>query len=128
MTMLAHISIGVRNLEQAKRFYDAVLPPLGYRCIRAARSMDGWGYGRETIRFWLTAAERPVPPDEASRLHFCFAAPNNDAVDAFHAAALRAGGMDNGAPGVRTKYSPDYYAAFVIDPNGYRIEAFHGHE
>jgi catechol 2,3-dioxygenase-like lactoylglutathione lyase family enzyme len=126
--MFAHVSIGVGDLDRAKRFYDAALAPLGYRCIRAARSMAGWGYGRETIGFWLTEAERPVPPDEASGLHFCFAAPDRDAVDAFHAAALRAGSRDNGAPGPRAKYSPDYYAAFIIDPDGYRIEAFHGHE
>jgi catechol 2,3-dioxygenase-like lactoylglutathione lyase family enzyme len=126
--MLAHISIGVRDLPRAKQFYDAALEPLGYRCIRAARSMDGWGYGRETIAFWLMSAERPVSADEGSGLHFCFAAPDRDAVDAFHTAALRAGGRDNGAPGLRTRYSPDYYAAFIIDPDGYRIEAFHGHE
>jgi catechol 2,3-dioxygenase-like lactoylglutathione lyase family enzyme len=126
--MLAHISIGVRDITRAKEFYDAALKPLGYRCIRAARSLDGWGYGRETIAFWLTKAERPVSADDDSGLHVCFAAPDRDAVDAFHSAALRAGGRDNGAPGLRTKYSPDYYAAFVIDPDGYRIEAFHGHE
>jgi catechol 2,3-dioxygenase-like lactoylglutathione lyase family enzyme len=126
--MLAHISIGVRDIALAKLFYDAALEPLGYRCIRAAQSMVGWGYGREMIAFWLMAAERPVSADEGSGLHFCFAAPDRDAVDAFYAAALRAGGRDNGAPGLRTQYSPDYYAAFIIDPEGYRIEAFHGHE
>ncbi|HXO01996.1 MAG TPA: VOC family protein [Stellaceae bacterium] len=126
--MLAHISIGVRDIARAKLFYDAALEPLGYRCIRAAQSMVGWGYGREMIAFWLMAAERPVSADEGSGLHFCFAAPDRGAVDAFYAAALRAGGRDNGAPGLRTQYSPDYYAAFIIDPEGYRIEAFHGHE
>jgi catechol 2,3-dioxygenase-like lactoylglutathione lyase family enzyme len=70
--------------------------------------------------------ERPVPPDEGSGLHFCFTAPNTDAVDAFHAAALGAGGRDNGAPGLRPQYAADYYAAFVIDPDGYRIEAYYG--
>jgi len=88
--------------------------------------MLGYGYGRETIAFWVFAAERPVPADEKSGLHFCFAAANADAVDAFHAAALRAGGHDNGTPGLRPIYGPDYYAAFIIDPDGYRIEAYYG--
>lgn len=126
--MLDHISIGVGDIARAKRFYDAVLEPLGFKCIRPARTLLGYGYGRDRVVLWVVSAERPVPPDESSGLHFCFAAPNRDAVDAFHAAALRAGGRDNGAPGLRTKYSPDYYAAFVIDPDGYRIEALYGHD
>jgi catechol 2,3-dioxygenase-like lactoylglutathione lyase family enzyme len=92
----------------------------------AARSLVGYGYGRDTIAFWLTQAERPVPADESSRLHFCFAVADAAAVDAFHAAALRAGGHDNGPPGLRPVYGPDYYAAFIIDPDGYRIEAYTG--
>jgi catechol 2,3-dioxygenase-like lactoylglutathione lyase family enzyme len=59
-------------------------------------------------------------------LHFCFSGPTAEAVDAFHAAALRAGGRDNGAPGPRREYNPDYYAAFIIDPDGYRIEVYYG--
>lgn len=124
--MIDHISIGVRDLERSKRFYDAVLAPLGYRCVRPARSLNGYGYGRDTIALWITAAERPVPADEKSGLHFCFTAPNVEAVGAFHAAGLRAGGRDNGAPGLRPIYAPDYYAAFIIDPDGYRLEAYFG--
>jgi catechol 2,3-dioxygenase-like lactoylglutathione lyase family enzyme len=125
--MIAHISIGVRDIERSKRFYDAVLEPLGYKCLRAARSpLVGYGYGRDSISLWVVQAERPVPADEKSGLHFCFAAPEAAAVDAFHAAALHAGGQDNGAPGLRPVYGPDYYAAFVIDPDGYRIEAYYG--
>ena len=124
--MFAHISIGVKDVDRSKRFYDAALRPLGYRCVRAARAMTGYGYGTDVISFWITAAERPVPPDEKSGLHICFAAPTAAAVDAFHAAALQAGGRDNGGPGPREVYGPDYYAAFVIDPDGYRIEAYHG--
>ena len=67
-----------------------------------------------------------MPADEKSGLHFCFTAPSRAAVDAFHSAALRAGGRDNGAPGLRVQYGPDYYAAFVIDPDGYRIETYCG--
>jgi catechol 2,3-dioxygenase-like lactoylglutathione lyase family enzyme len=126
--VLAHVSIGVRDLARSKQFYEAALLPLGYRCIRAARSLAGWGFGRDDIGFWLIEADRPVQADEKTGLHFCFAALDRDAVDAFYAAALAAGGRDNGAPGPRPKYGPDYYAAFVIDPDGYRIEAFYGRE
>jgi catechol 2,3-dioxygenase-like lactoylglutathione lyase family enzyme len=124
--MIAHVSIGVRHVDRSRTFYDAVLEPLGYRCIRAARTLVGYGYGTDSISFWVVSAERPVRADEKSGLHFCFAAPNAVAVDAFHAAALRSGGQDNGAPGLRPIYGPDYYAAFIIDPDGYRIEAYYG--
>jgi catechol 2,3-dioxygenase-like lactoylglutathione lyase family enzyme len=120
--MLDHVSIGVRDIDRAKRFYDAVLQSLGYACL--TESADLLGYGGEVVAFWIAPAERPVPRDERSGLHFCFTAPNRDAVAAFHAAAMRAGGQDNGAPGLRAEYGPDYYAAFVIDPDGYRIEAY----
>jgi len=124
--MIAHISIGVRDINKSKQFYDAVLEPLGYKCLRAARTLLGYGYGRDNIALWVVQAEHPVPADEKSGLHFCFAAENAAAVDAFHAAALRSGGRDNGAPGLRQIYGPDYYAAFIIDPDGYRIEAYCG--
>ena len=124
--MIAHVSIGVRNIDKSKRFYDAALEPLGYKCLRAARSLVGYGYGRNSIALWVVQAERPVPADEKSGLHFCFTAANAAAVNAFHAAAIAAGGSDNGAPGLRPNYGPDYYAAFIIDPDGYRIEAYYG--
>ena len=121
--MLNHVSIGVRDIARTRKFYDAALKPLGYSCLSEGGSL---GYGREAVALWIGAAERPVPPDDGSNLHFCFAAPTRRSVDAFHAAALRAGGRDNGAPGLRADYGPDYYAAFVVDPDGYRIEAYCG--
>src|SRR3984893_15044557 len=124
--MIAHISIGVRDIGRSKRFYDAVLEPLEYTCLRAARTLQGYGYGRDSIALWVVQADHPVPADEQSGLHFCCVAENAAAVDAFHAAALRSGGQDNGAPGLRAIYGPDYYAAFIIDPDGYRIEAYYG--
>ena len=124
--MIAHVSIGVSNIDNSKRFYDAALEPLGYKCLRAARSLLGYGYGRDSIALWVVQAERPVPADEKSGLHFCFAAPDTAAVDAFHSAAMASGGHDNGAPGLRPIYGPDYYAAFIIDPDGYRIETYYG--
>ena len=124
--MIAHVSIGVRDIDRSKRFYNTVLEPLGYKCLRAARTLQGYGYGRDRIALWVAQADHPVPADEKSGLHFCFTAANVAAVDAFHAAALRSGGQDNGAPGLRPIYGPDYYAAFIIDPDGYRIEAYYG--
>ncbi len=121
--MIDHVSIGVRDIARTKRFYDATLKPLGYACLSEA---DGsLGYGRDAVALWIGTAEHPVPPDMKSGLHFCFIAPTRQSVDAFHA-ALQTGGSDNGAPGLRADYGPDYYAAFVIDPDGYRLEAHCG--
>ena len=122
--MIDHVSIGVRDLARAKRFYDKALAPLGYRCL--SESPLSLGYGGEAAALWIIAAENPAAGDERSGLHFCFAAPSTEAVEAFHRAALAAGGRDNGAPGVRAEYNPDYYAAFVVDPDGYRLEAYCG--
>ncbi|HYZ33370.1 MAG TPA: VOC family protein [Crenalkalicoccus sp.] len=119
--LLDHLSIGVRDLAAARRFYDAALGAIGCRCLAAGESQ--LGYGRDEAVFYVMAVPRPVPADPESGLHVCFTAPDRVGVDAFHAAALAAGGRDNGAPGPRPQYSPDYYAAFVLDPEGYRIEA-----
>ncbi|MBV8911827.1 MAG: VOC family protein [Acetobacteraceae bacterium] len=124
--MINHVSIGVRDLAGAKRFYDAALAPLGYRCL--SESADSLGYGDGAAAFWISLADRPVPPEMGSGLHFCFDAPDRASVDDFHRAALRAGGTDNGAPGLRPEYGPDYYAAFAIDLEGYRIEAYCGRD
>ena len=122
--MLDHVSIGVRDMSRTKRFYDAALAPLGYTCLSEGET--SLGYGRDAVMFWISSTERPVPPDERSGLHFCFAAPTRQSVDAFHAAALEAGGRDHGGPGLRADYGANYYAAFAIDPDGYRIEAYCG--
>jgi len=122
--MLEHVSIGVRDIARSKRFYDAALAPLGYGC--RSESAGSLGYGGDGVALWIGAAASPVPPDDQSNLHFCFTAPTRASVDEFHSAALRAGGRDNGAPGLRADYGADYYAAFVIDPDGYRLEAYCG--
>lgn len=122
--MLNHVSIGVRDIARAKRFYDAALAPLGYRCL--SDSPTSLGYGRDAVAFWISKTDRPVPTDTASGLHFCFDAPDRKSVAAFHAAAVRQGGQDNGKPGVRADYDANYYAAFAIDPDGYRVEAYCG--
>jgi catechol 2,3-dioxygenase-like lactoylglutathione lyase family enzyme len=105
----------------AKRFYDAALRPLGYECV--SQGEGSLGYGRGAVALWISVTEHPVPFDPNSGLHFCLVAPTRKSVDSFHAAALKTGGRDNGAPGIRTNYDPHYYAAFIIDPDGYRIEA-----
>lgn len=122
--MIDHVSIGVRDIAKTKQFYDAALKPLGYQCL--SEGEGSLGYGRDTVAFWISAVDHPVRPDMQSGLHFCFVAPNPKSVDAFHAAALAAGGSDNGKAGLRADYGPSYYAAFVVDPDGYRIEAHCG--
>ena len=122
--MLNHISIGSRDIERARTFYDAVMKPLGYK--RLADAQDGIGYGKDAGAFWVSLVKRPVKADPDNGLHICFDAPTRASVDAFYKAALAAGGADNGKPGVRENYGPRYYAAFVVDPDGYRIEAYCG--
>jgi catechol 2,3-dioxygenase-like lactoylglutathione lyase family enzyme len=122
--MFDHVSIGVADIARSKKFYDATLKPLGISLLSDGES--SLGYGEKAVQLWLGATKKPVKADMDSGLHFCFLAKDRAAVDAFHAAALMAGGTDNGKPGVRADYGPKYYAAFAIDPDGYRIEAYCG--
>ena len=119
--MFNHVSIGVRNIPKAKAFYDAALKPLGYTCLSSGET--SLGYGKGAVALWIGASDAPVKADMASGLHFCLDAPTRASVDKFHAAALKHGGKDNGKPGLRADYGPNYYAAFVIDPDGNNIEA-----
>ena len=120
--MFSHIMIGANDLEASKKFYDAALGALGYKCLSAGDT--SLGYGDQGVSLWIGQAKAPVKADPDSNLHFCFTAASRKAVDAFHKAALKAGGKDNGKPGLRADYGPGYYAAFVVDPEGYRIEAY----
>lgn len=122
--MINHLSIGVRDIKRTKAFYDAVLAPLGYSCLSSGDT--SLGYGDKAVVLWISATSSPVPADPASGLHICFDAPTRASVDAFHKAALKAKGQDNGKPGLRPDYDANYYAAFVVDPDGYRIEAYCG--
>jgi len=122
--MISHVSIGVSDIERSRRFYDGVLGALGYR-----RLFEGEGYvayGADAPKFWVAQTGAVPAANAGSGLHFCFDAPSRSAVEAFHAAALASGGADNGGPGLRPEYHADYYAAFAIDPDGWRIEAYHG--
>jgi catechol 2,3-dioxygenase-like lactoylglutathione lyase family enzyme len=122
--MISHVSIGVKDLGKAGKFYDAALEALGYK--RLYDSAEALGYGADSPQLWLMKVEQAVPANPGSGLHFCFDAPSHAAVDKFHAAGLKAGGEDNGKPGLRPGYGDNYYAAFVVDPEGYRIEAYCG--
>jgi catechol 2,3-dioxygenase-like lactoylglutathione lyase family enzyme len=119
--MIDHISVGVSDLERSARFYEATLAPLGLsRLVTRPRTI---GFGRKYPEFWvnLRAEMRPVAPE--SGVHVCLRAKLTDEVDAFHAAALNAGGRSDGAPGLRPHDRVRYYAAFILDPDGNRIEA-----
>lgn len=122
--MINHISIGSADLAKARKFYDAALKPLGYTCL--TKDDTSAGYGEDEAQFWVLKSERASAQHPERGLHLCFDAPTRKSVDAFHKAALAAGGKDNGKPGVRENYSPSYYAAFVIDPDGHHIEAYCG--
>ena len=119
--MFDHVSIGVADIARSKKFYDAALKPLGFS--RLSDGESSLGYGEKAVQLWLGATQKPVKADMESGLHFCFIAKDRAAVDAFHAAALKAGGKDNGKPGLRPHYHANYYAAFVLDPDGNNIEA-----
>jgi catechol 2,3-dioxygenase-like lactoylglutathione lyase family enzyme len=119
--MIDHMSIAVRDLDAGARFYEAVLATIGYSKLIARPTTVG--FGKTYPDFWINARPRMATPDPGGGVHVCLRAPSAEAVDAFHAAALSAGGKTDGAPGPRPEYTPGYYAAFVLDPDGNRIEA-----
>lgn len=118
--MLDHVSVPVRDLAASTRFYELALAPLGY--ARMMEKPGTIGFGKKYPDFWLN--ERPEMKDAPNNgSHVCFRTPEKDHVDRFHAAALSGGGRSAGAPGLRPQYHETYYAAFIIDPDGNRIEA-----
>ncbi|MCA9623709.1 MAG: VOC family protein [Myxococcales bacterium] len=128
--MIDHYSLIVRDYGVSKAFYLAALAPLGYGLVMQLSKAEvphlpydeicGLGVGGKPD-LWL----RPALEDPVSPTHIAFRAESREAVDAFYRAALEAGGRDNGAPGLRPQYHPNYYGAFVLDPDGYNIEAVH---
>jgi catechol 2,3-dioxygenase-like lactoylglutathione lyase family enzyme len=122
--VIDHLTIGVRDLERSRRFYRAVLEPLGFS------ERGPWSDARREIAFGAEGADDfAISPEypAGGRLHIAFSAESRSAVDAFHAAALAIGATDNGAPGERPEYAEGYYGAFVLDPDGHNVEAvFHG--
>ena len=121
--MIGPLSFGVRDLDRSTPFYDAVTAALGYR--RVWTSPNGVGYGLEPNMDKLALLPRAAAAPPGPGFHLAFDAPDRAAVDAFHAAALACGGTCDGPPGLRPHYGETYYAAFVIDPDGYRLEAVH---
>lgn len=121
--MYDHMGLGVTDYQRSTAFYDAALAPLGIRQLYVVPreftgGVDVVGYGVQRPMFWISGAD-----PTRGKLHVAFAAETRAQVDAFHAAALKAGGKDNGPPGLRPHYDKDYYGAFVLDPDGFNVEA-----
>jgi catechol 2,3-dioxygenase-like lactoylglutathione lyase family enzyme len=122
--LLSHLSFGVNDLVRAGDFYERALAPLGYVRVFTKDHAVGFGEPGGQDRLALFAKLQLVAAPGPG-FHLAFSAPSREAVDAFHAEALAAGGKDEGAPGLRAHYGPTYYAAFVIDLDGYKLEAHH---
>jgi catechol 2,3-dioxygenase-like lactoylglutathione lyase family enzyme len=120
--MIDHISIAVSDLRRAETFYTALLAPLGLTKLREWPDA-AVGYGKKYPEFWINRRDAMPRVADDSGVHICLRAPDTACVDEFYAAALRAGGSSDGAPGLRPEYHGGYYAAFVRDPDGNRIEA-----
>jgi catechol 2,3-dioxygenase-like lactoylglutathione lyase family enzyme len=117
--MLDHVGLNVSDYGRSCAFFTRALAPLGFSLLMEPAPETG-GFGRDgKPTFWISGERRPV----SENVHVAFAAPDRATVDAFHAAALEAGGTDNGVPGVREHYHPAYYGAFVRDPDGNNVEA-----
>ena len=117
--MLDHVGLNVKDYAASRAFYEQALAPLGWRVAMAFDEWNAVGFGTaDKPEFWFSQRE-----PYGTGTHVAFAAPDHATVDAFHAAALAAGGRDNGAPGIREQYHPTYYGAFVLDPDGNNVEA-----
>jgi catechol 2,3-dioxygenase-like lactoylglutathione lyase family enzyme len=124
--MIDHVTFLVSDYQRSREFYLAALAPLGYRLVMELTQAAipelpvshfcGIGPGKPV--FWLRPTDGPI-----GATHVAFRSPDHASVDAFHRAALAAGGRDHGAPGLRTEYHPSYYGAFVLDPDGHNVEA-----
>jgi catechol 2,3-dioxygenase-like lactoylglutathione lyase family enzyme len=119
--MIDHVSVGVRDLEKSARFYAAVLAPLGYSRLETRPGTIA--FGKKYSEFWLNHRPQLKRSDSDHGAHIALRAASRDAVDAFHAAALAADGSSDGAPGFRPQHGEGYYAGFIRDPDGNKIEA-----
>jgi catechol 2,3-dioxygenase-like lactoylglutathione lyase family enzyme len=122
-----HVSVGVTNIKRSKDFYDAVLAPLGMRPIYPVEingQLVGVGYGEtQKPTFWIQLPINGQAASMGNGVHIAFSTTSRQQVDAFFLAAIERGGVEDGRPGLRTEYHPDYYGAFVRDPDGNKIEA-----
>jgi catechol 2,3-dioxygenase-like lactoylglutathione lyase family enzyme len=121
LPVLSHVSLGTNDFPRAKKFYDAVLATLRLKPVMAFD--EGAGYGREFPEFWIQLPHDGQAANPGNGTHVCFGAASAEEVQAFHRTALQMGGEDEGKPGLRKEYSDNYYAAFVRDPDGNKIEA-----
>lgn len=121
MPILSHISLGTNDYPRAKAFYDAVLATIQVKCMMEFGVTAG--YGREFPEFWIGQPHDGGTASPGNGTHISFNAASIDEVKAFHAKAIELGGQDDGAPGLRPEYTPNYYAAFVRDLDGHKIEA-----
>ena len=119
--MIDHVSVAVRELEASTRFYEAVLGALGFAPLETRPATVG--FGKTYPEFWINLRKDMPPISAESGAHVCFRARTTEMVDAFYAAALVNGGTDDGKPGLRPQHGEGYYAAFIRDPDGNRIEA-----
>ena len=115
--MIDHVVLGVHHLDEGRYFYEHALAPLGIRVVREDAEMIGFGAADGRPFFWVAARE------PTHRVHVAFTAADRASVDAFHAAAMHSGGVDNGPPGLRPQYHENYYGAFAFDADGNNIEA-----
>jgi catechol 2,3-dioxygenase-like lactoylglutathione lyase family enzyme len=126
MSSLDHIGINVTDYARSKAFYEKALAPLGITLVMEYGKAAGFGRGGKPD-FWVgegaTSFQKPEQLVDITPVHVCFAAKTRADVDAFHAAAIAAGGRDNGKPGLRPEYHANYYGAFVIDSDGHNVEA-----
>lgn len=118
--MIDHISIGVRDLAASGRFYNSALAPLGYARMIVRETTVG--YGKKYPDFWLNERRAMAPVDPNTGTHFCLRAESPEAVQAFYDAAIKAGATSDGPPGPRPEYTEGYFAAFIRDPDGNKIE------
>jgi catechol 2,3-dioxygenase-like lactoylglutathione lyase family enzyme len=119
--MIDHVSVGVRDLDRSARFYQLALAPLGLS--RLVTRPAAVGFGKSYPEFWINLRAEMAQLEPGSGVHVCLRAKSTGEVDAFHAAALNAGGRSDGAPALRPHDHVRYYAAFIVDPDGNRIEA-----
>ena len=116
LPLIDHLALRVRDVRRSRTFYERALEPFGVKVVESSRgpgfAIEGGG------DFWIEEGEPPAAP-----VHVAFAAADRATVDKFHRAAVEAGGRDNGAPGLRPDYGDAYYAAFLVDPDGHRVEA-----
>ncbi|MBM3516328.1 MAG: VOC family protein [Alphaproteobacteria bacterium] len=121
--MFDHLSLAVKDVNKSKAFYDKTLKPLGLSCVMQFPGAVGYGPSIQAPVFWIQRPSGRAAPKGTAGAHLAFHCGSRTKVDAFYSAAIKAGAKDNGKPGVRKDYHPNYYGAFVIDSDGNRLEA-----